>query len=89
MSIWRLVDYDDVWGNQKDGYEINHEHVLKKKLEIPDNATNKEIVQILNDIDYLITTEMRKIRLEDYGNFIEVFEKRIDLPICRLERKFD
>lgn len=88
MSIWRLVDYDDVWGNKKDGYEVNHERVIKRKLEIPDDATDKQIVQILNDIDYLITTDMRRIRLEDMGEFIEIYEKRIDLPICRLERKY-
>lgn len=89
MSTWRLVDYDDVWGNKKEGYEVNHERVIKRKLEIPDDATDKEIVQILNDIDYLITTDMRKIRLEDMGEFIEIYEKRINLPICRLERKYD
>ena len=89
MSTWRLVDYDDVWGNKKEGYEVNHERVIKRKLEIPDDATDKEIVQLLNDIDYLITTDMRKIRLEDMGEFIEIYEKRINLPICRLERKYD
>lgn len=88
MSTWRLVDYDDVWGNKKDGYEVNHERVIKRKLEISDDATDKQIVQILNDIDYLITTDMRRIRLENMGEFIEIYEKRIDLPICRLERKY-
>lgn len=37
----------DVWGNEKDGFEINDQHGTDIIVEIPENATDKEAVKIL------------------------------------------
>ena len=43
----------DVWGNEKDGFEVN-DNRLEAEVEIHDMATNREIMQALKHAGLLI-----------------------------------
>ena len=89
MSTWRIIDYSDVWGNPEDGYEVNNSTIVKENVEISNDATDKQIVQLLNDIDYFICNDLRVLKVEDNVDWIEVYRKKDMYPLCRLEREYD
>lgn len=45
---YRLINYD-VWGNEKDGFEINNQFYTNDYVEIPKGASDAEIISILKD----------------------------------------
>ena len=51
-SIWRLISYD-VWGNAKDGYEVNQAFYTNDYVELPENPSNTEIVRALKHIGWI------------------------------------
>lgn len=89
MSTWRLIDYTDVWGNFKDGYEVNNQCIVKEGITIADDATDKEILNYLVSIDYLICNDLRVLKVVSDMDVIEIFRKKDMYPLCRLEREYD
>lgn len=45
---WRFYDLD-VWGNAEEGYEVNASYRTLHTIELPKDATPKEILQCLRD----------------------------------------
>ena len=86
MSKWRLINYFDVWGNEKDGWDINNCRVEFSDLVIADDATNKEILNYLKEIGFLTTSDMRKVRIIHGGDRIEIEAVKGYRPLGALER---
>lgn len=88
---YRVVTYD-ICGNPKDGYEINEEHPFGT-VEISDSATNKEICKILHRHGKLITSDLRRLEVEDYAvGRIEIYWRKGRFPLCGLiecEEKYE
>lgn len=82
---YRLINYFDVWGNEKDGYEVNNLCTEADDLWIDDDSTLKEIAKFLVQIGFLVTSDMRKLYLEDDGTYIEIYQKKGMYPLGRLE----
>lgn len=82
---YRLVNYFDVWGNEKDGYEVNNLCTEADDLWIDDNSTLKEIAKFLVQIGFLVTSDMRKLYFEDDGTYIEIYQRKGMYPLGRLE----
>lgn len=82
---YRLVNYFDVWGNEKDGYEVNNLCTEADDLWIDDDSTLKEIAKFLVQIGFLVTSDMRKLYLEDDGTYIEIYQRKGMYPLGRLE----
>jgi len=82
---YRLVNYFDVWGNEKDGYEVNNSSIEFDDLIILDNAKEKEILNYLVSIGFLTTSDRRKVRIVDNGDFLEIEAVKNNYPIGRLE----
>lgn len=40
----------DVWGNRRDGFSVNDVYPSHATIELPDDATDKQIIQALKDI---------------------------------------
>jgi hypothetical protein len=83
---FRLIHYFDVWGNRKDGYEVNNlceDAIVNFDSEYP---TESEILKKLKEIDFFKkTVRLRSIRFDhNCGEMIEI-EDRDGMPICRLE----
>lgn len=86
---YRLIDYFDVLGNAKDGYDVNDLCVEFDDLYISKDMTEKEILNYLKDIGFLNTSDRRKLYIIDYsgsGSMLEIYGKKGNYPIGRLER---
>ncbi len=84
MATYRLVNYFDVWGNKKDGYEVNNQCVEADDLVIADDATPKEICEYLKSINMLATSDMRRLEVVDWGDMIEINERKSGCPLFGL-----
>ena len=85
VNKWRLNNYFDVWGNEKDGYEVNNLCTEAEDLWISEDSTDKEICEFLVQIGFLNTSDMRRIYLEDMGDMIEIYQRKGNYPLGRLE----
>lgn len=85
---YRLIDYFDVWGNEKDGYEVNNLCVAYDDLYISDDSTHKEILQYLQKTGFLNTSDMRKVYIDDQGEMLEIYQRKNNYPIGRLEKVY-
>lgn len=86
MYNLRLVNYFDVIGNKKEGFEVNNLCVEMEDLYL-ENIDNKNILQLLKTINFLKqNVRMNQIVIDnDYKFMIEVFQKKDLYPLCRLE----
>jgi len=84
MQTWTLINYFDVWGNAQDGYEVNNQCAEAEDIIITDGATNKDILNFLVSIHFLRTSDMRRIAVENMGDWIEIYERKGMMPICGL-----
>ena len=84
MNKYTLVNYFDVWGNKKDGYTVNNQCVEFDDLVIADDATPKEICSYLKSIKMLVTDDMRKLEVTNWGDLIEINERKTGKPLFRL-----
>ena len=83
-----LVNYFDVWGNAKDGWEVNNQCIEFDDLYITDDCSKKEILNYLRDTGYLTTSDMRRLEVIDYGELIEINERKGCKPLYALQMVF-
>lgn len=87
MGKYELINYFDVWGNAKDGWEVNNQCVEFDDLVITDDATEKDILNYLVSIKFLTTSDRRRVRIEEYGaEMMEIYEVKGHRPIASLRR---
>lgn len=79
--FYTLINYFDVCGNKKDGYEINDQCVEFDDWYIDDNATHKDILEYLVKTGYLSTSDMRKVNIANYGDYMEVYAVKDSFPL--------
>ena len=84
-TTYSIINYFDVWGNKKDGWEVNNLCKEDFTITISDNATTKEIIQALKEEGFL-AKHCRENMFEVYNDihFIEFFRKN-GSPVFRLE----
>ena len=51
MLNYQIISYD-VWGNNRDGYEVNDCRYTPYKIELPDDFTDKQLKRALYDSGY-------------------------------------
>ena len=85
---YALVNYFDVWGNEKDGWEINNQCVEFDDLHISEDATEKNILDFLVMLGFLSTSDRRKIRIDmnTYAEAMEIYAVKGNRPIASLRR---
>lgn len=85
-TVYSLRNYFDVWGNEKDGWEVNNSCIEFDDLHISDDATEKEILKYLKDINFLATDDRRVVRcdMNTYGEAIEIYEVKGHKPLAAL-----
>ena len=81
---YQLINYFDVWGNAKDGWEVNNMCVEEENLWLDDDCTDKEIANYLAKIGYLTTSDMRRLYFENLGGITEIYEKKGMKPLYSL-----
>ena len=88
MKTWTLINYFDVWGNKKDGYEVNNQCIEANDICIADDPTPKEICEYLKSIHMLNTSDMRRLEVEDLGDVIEISERKSGCPLFSLRMNY-
>lgn len=78
---YTLVNYFDVWGDKTNGYEINNQSVEFTDWYIAENATKKDILRYLKVNRYINTDDMRKVNIDDYGDYMEVYAVKNHYPL--------
>jgi len=82
---YTLRNYFDVWGNAKDGWEVNNSCIEFNDLHITEDATEKDILNYLKEIGFLTTSDRRRVRLDNsYMDMIEIYEVKGHKPIGAL-----
>ena len=82
IHTYELREYDCI--ADETGWTVNDSWVLYKSVPIPDDAAPKEILQILKILRFLKTTDMRKLEVEDWGDNIEIIERKTHMPLYGL-----
>ena len=88
-KTWNLIGLD-VWGNDKDGYEVNDRFtVLSDIKELPDEPTNDDFACWLRANGFLHKqVNTRYLSFEWIGeNNIMVYREKDLIPLYEFERK--
>lgn len=80
---YKLINYFDTYFDG-DNWIVNNQCVEEEDIYIDNSSTDKEICTFLKKIGYLNTDDMRKLYVEDYGDIIEIFERKNMRPIFGL-----
>lgn len=84
--VYDLINYFDVWADDEGGWQVNNLCVEEEGLYIDDTCTEKEILQFLVKIGFLVTSDRRKVYLDNLGDgFIEIYQKKGNYPLGRLQ----
>jgi NADH/NAD ratio-sensing transcriptional regulator Rex len=84
---FELINYFDVWGNKKDGYEVNN-LCSEGEIELKEDATHKDMIKAMKEHGFLAKhVRSNMIDVWDDGEMVEFYVKRDQRPLCRLELK--
>ena len=89
LDNFKLVNYTDVLGNEKDGYEVNNLCVEREDLKIHEDCTEKDLLNNLVGIGFLTTSDKRRVRIDMLEwDMMEIYAVKGNQPIGRLEKKY-
>lgn len=83
-NMYNLVDYFDVWKDELGSWTVNDQCIREEGLYISPDATNKQILQFLKRIGFLKTDDMRRLYVDDYGDMIEIYARKGNMPLGAL-----
>ena len=84
MEKYTLIDYNDVWGNENEGYTINDVMRYENYLDIAENASEEDIIKALVEKGYLLENTEYEVYASD-DMLVEIFSN--DYPICALVKE--
>ncbi len=58
MATWNLHNYDR-WGNDEDGYEVNDVYGASLSVDLPDDATDAQILAVLAEASGTDTSKVQ------------------------------
>ena len=86
MEKYEVIDHFDVWGNKMEGFTVNNSTKIAI-IELPENASDKEIISKLKEIEYLkkhVKINQFDISGDEYSIMID--RKKDSYPLCTLNR---
>lgn len=78
---YTLTNYFDVWKDEKGNWTVNNLFTECDDLFITRDATDKEILTYLYEANYLATNDMRKVRIENWGDRMEIYQVKGHMPL--------
>lgn len=78
-----VINYFDVWGNEKDGWEVNNQCLESKTLELPEDFNNADLLKELKAKGFIKKhCRLNMLNFEQLGfESIEISERRNGMPI--------
>lgn len=85
--MWKLINYFDVWGNKKDGWEVNNLCQEGEPFELSLDCTQKDVLAKIKEVGFFKpSVRMNMISFSVWDQYmIEIEQKSTGKPICRLE----
>jgi len=84
FELFQLVNYFDIWGNSRDGYEVNN--LCHEQVFFIGEFSGKEFIKILKEIGFL----RKRFRFScDSWSLYEVTHVRTGKPLFRLDEFHD
>ena len=89
--MFELIDYYDVWGNSADGWEVNNLATVERDIVIPDDVSERDIMEFLKRIGYFAKhVRLNMLAFEVFeSDMIEISRRRDGRPLCSLRRQWD
>lgn len=84
---WLIYVYD-VWGNRRDGFEVNNEFRTGKSIRVPAGGTNQAIIRVLKRGGYIARWTGVEAPDED-ENDIWLENAKTGEPLLHLQRHTD
>lgn len=81
--VWGL----DVWGNDKDGYEVNDRWEITDDLILPRGSTDRDVMEWLKHAGLLKKyVQLRWLNFEGDSDFIYIEQARNAYPLFQMEK---
>ena len=84
--MYALIYYYDVWGNARDGWEVNDQRLVCDDLVITEDASQYDVMQALKRMGFLakhVRLNMLEFSVWD-ADMIEICLRRDGRPLCYL-----
>lgn len=78
---YTVYEYFDVWKTSNNMYEINNQCMLFDDLYLSSDCTDKEILEYFYSNGYLSTCDMRKVKIDNYGDYMEIYAVKDRYPL--------
>lgn len=90
MARYQLYDYSDVWKTEEGTWEVNAAQETDIIVNITEDARPKDICGYLESLGFLASSDMRRLVVSDCDeDFIEIYEKKDQYPLCLLRKIYD
>jgi hypothetical protein len=79
-----IIDHFDVWGNAKDGWDVNNSryHLRDKKVVLKNELDEKSLLKLLKKEDLIKkTAKVKSLKIDWQFDTIYVNEKKNDHPL--------
>jgi hypothetical protein len=86
--IVKIIDYFDVWGNPKDGFDVNNLCQWQTDFYIDPSIldSKKTLLSWLRSVGYLKPGNgLNALTVTDYHPYYEIERRRTGEPVCRIE----
>jgi len=82
-----IIDYFDVWGNKKEGWEINNWFQNAFKVKITDIFNKKKLLKIMKRLGYIKPgVRTTQLLFEEIDNGYEISLNKTNMPLFRVEK---
>lgn len=89
METWSLINYFDVWGNSKDGYEVNNQCTEAADIIMINYPTDRDLLKLLKSIGFFKKhVRLNMLDIRDDFEFIEISERRTGKPILAFVKNY-
>ena len=86
MKTYTLIHTHDVWGNARDGWEVNDQYTVCDDLVITEDATQYDVMQALKRMGFL--AKHVRLNMLDFSiwdiDMIEICLRRNGMPLFYL-----
>jgi hypothetical protein len=83
---YRVYDYD-VWGNKKDGFEVNDTFQTPYKVELHHESSDRDIIKALKDVGFLAKhAKYSNFQIDgEYEYGLNITYLPTSYPLCELK----
>jgi hypothetical protein len=88
INVWDIYSYD-VWGNSRDGYEVNDTFKSGYEIELPEDYSDVQLLKAMKDSGFIKkTVKLSQLSIDGDGeSYINIDEAKNGRPFCELRKR--